>query len=65
MYNIFSDPKYKFYNNSSMHHGYKIQILTWTYVWKLNNKINLKQHMQKNNHNTIIKWFIILWFLLN
>ena len=40
---ILSNPKYKVYNNSSMHHDYKIQILTWTYVWKcLNYKINRK-----------------------
>ena len=31
---VFSNPKYKVYNNSSMHHDYKIQILTWTYVLK-------------------------------
>ena len=26
---------YKVYNSSSMHYDYKIQILTWTYMWKL------------------------------
>ena len=34
-YSIFYNPMYKVYNNSSMHHNYKIQILTWTYMWKL------------------------------